>query len=167
MTTRCIFAFLDIEDINEIHIRMSECRNPALNMRNFIPPRFYDRFMALNKTCTEARRNDPNLKTQIWFGSNDLEVLTKEKGSGDPYTNISLQEWLGDISIPEYDHSRKWIPKLDRPPCIRIVYNGPEVDPLETHSSKKHQISRQDSHEEYKKQKKNTSTSGSSSEDSS
>ena len=51
-----IYVAIDnIDDIMEIHIRMSECRNPELNTRNFIPPGFYERFMELNRRCTAAQ----------------------------------------------------------------------------------------------------------------
>ena len=70
----------NLEHIKEIHIRMAECKNPELSMNNFIPPGFYDRFMAANSKCSEVRKKNPDIKTQIRFNESDIEILTKVRG---------------------------------------------------------------------------------------
>ena len=41
--------------------------------------------MYLNKACSEYRGLYPKIKTQLRFGSHDVEIMMKEKGSKDPY----------------------------------------------------------------------------------
>ena len=78
-------AFADIQDIREIHTRIAESRNNEVLTRDFIPPQLYERFRELNRVCSEMRRQDKTIKTEVRFGATDLEVFTKTRGSKEPY----------------------------------------------------------------------------------
>ena len=83
-------VFDNLDHIKEIHLRIVKCRNPELATCNYIPPGFYDRFMAANIKCSEVRQEDPEIKTQIRFNNSDIEVLTKTRGSNKPYRSVNL-----------------------------------------------------------------------------
>ena len=79
----CVFA--DLQDIWEIHTRIAESRNNDLMTRDFILPQLYERFRETNRICSEIRNHDKTINTQVKFGTADLEVLIKERGSEAPY----------------------------------------------------------------------------------
>ena len=54
------------------------------------------------------------------FGNKDLEVWTKEKGTDEPFAQISLREFLGNDSIPDYEDDIKWRKVKDRAPRRRV-----------------------------------------------
>ena len=78
-------AFKDQYTIREIHMRLAESRNQKVKTREFIPLQLFEHFMELNRICTENWQLDPNIKTQIRFGEEDLEILTKIRGEVAPY----------------------------------------------------------------------------------
>ena len=151
-------AFNNLDHIKEIHIRMSECQNPQLNTRNFIPPGFYARYMAASHKCSEVRKNNPETKTQVRFGAVDIKISVKTRGTSEPYRSVELLAFLGKDPLPEFDHTRQWKSRSDRPPRRKIVYDPVPIQP--TGRSSKHPLSRQNSKEASKKQK-NASGSGS------
>ena len=147
-------AFKDKEHIREIHQRMAECRNPELSTRNYIPPGFHARYMAVNKKCTETRQKFTDTKTQLRFGDHDIEVLTKERGTEEPYRSVELDDFMDGTQLPPFDHSKKWSQRTDRPPRRKINYGRQSEDPLTLYKpTNKHQLSRQNSTEEPKRQR--------------
>ena len=108
------FAAGNKELLTEIHKRKAESRNDEVELRNFIPPQMYSRYISLNKICTERRQQNKDLKTQLRFGMRDVEVFTKTKGSGEGFKKVELNDFLGDNYIPPYDHNIKWKRKEDR-----------------------------------------------------
>ena len=78
-------VFEDQGDIREIYSRIAQSKNDDLATRNFVPPQFFNRYMHISAKCKELRENDPAIKTQMRFGKHDVEVLTKTRGSRDPY----------------------------------------------------------------------------------
>ena len=155
-------AFDNLDHIKEIHLRMAECQNPELGTRNYIPPGFYERFMAINRKCTEVRAENKNVKTQIRFNEKDIEILTKERGSNEPYKTNDLETFMGNTPLPEFDHTRKWTFRSDRPPRRKITYDRENTDPLAIHKeSGKHQLSRHSSLEDKNKKSKHDISSSS------
>ena len=63
--------------------------------------------IAINKICTQRRSEDQNLKTQVRFGNRDLEILTKMKGSKEPFSKVALKDFVGDMESPEFDEKIK------------------------------------------------------------
>ena len=64
--------------------------------------------------CKERRDLDQDLKTQIRFGSKDLELYLKERGSEEGFRKTSLREFLGKEQLPKFDHSVRWRRKVNR-----------------------------------------------------
>ena len=104
----------DHEVISEIHKKIAACQNPEIYARNFVPPQFFDRYIGMNKMCAEWRFNDKNLKTQLRFSKSDIEILTKIKGTDEPYRLHKLTEEQTKL-IPKFDHGRVWTKRTDRP----------------------------------------------------
>ena len=107
-------ALEEHEDVREIFIRKAECKNERMEIRNYIPPGFYERYTTLSRMCTESRREDPDLKTQICFNKKDVEVLTKRRGSGEQFQTVKLDEMFDMEKVPEFDYEIKWRGRPDR-----------------------------------------------------
>ena len=114
-------AVEDDEQIKNIHRRKAECRNDDIIIRNFIPPQIWKRFMELNRICGERRKIDSNLRTQIRFGKQDLELLVKERGTDEPFRFVNLETFLENDVLPGYDYNIKWEHKPDRPPRRKVT----------------------------------------------
>ena len=109
-------TFADLDSIKEIHRRVAEIRNDEIMIRNYIPPQFWERYRHLSQFCSDLRSNDSNLKTRIQFSDKDLEVLTKQRRSDEPFKILELKEIESKGSIPKFDHSISWKRRSDRPP---------------------------------------------------
>ena len=108
-------------DIKDIYFRKAECRSDDMIVKCYFPPKFFDRFSALNKIFSERRAEDNNLKTQLRFGDRDFMILTKEKGSTESYRIADMVDFIGDATIPKIDMSIKWKITSDRPPRRRVA----------------------------------------------
>ena len=115
-------AFTDKSDIAEIYARIAESQNKDISTRSYIPPQAFDRYMMLNRKCKDLREHR-NVRTQIRFGKDDLEIYVKDKDENTPYTKIDLSEVTDMKMLPGYDLSKKWTTKKDRPPRRRINYD--------------------------------------------
>ena len=49
--------------------------------------------MHLNKICTEKHEADEDLKTQLRFGRNDVEVYTKRKSENQGFWLVNLSDF--------------------------------------------------------------------------
>ena len=112
-------------DIKDIYARKAECRSDDTTVKIFIPPQYYNRFSALNRICADKRSRDESLKTQIRFGDKDLMILTKEKGSQEPFYSEDLESFIDGEELPEVDMSIKWRFHEDRPPRRRVATPPP------------------------------------------
>ena len=77
-------------DIKDIYRRKAEIRRDDIYIRTYIPPQFFSRFTAINKICKDKRYENPEIKTQVRFGQDDLEIFTKYKGSEEPYEKVDF-----------------------------------------------------------------------------
>ena len=108
---------LSSEDaIRNLYIRKAEMRLEDITLRTYIPPNFHERFMGINRICTERRSLNPLLKTQLRFGKRDVEIYTKIKGDDIGFRKVSIEDFIGDTTIPDFDRNIKWKRYLDRPP---------------------------------------------------
>ena len=108
----------DQDTIYDIRRREAERQHPDIFLRDFIPPQFFARFCALNRLCKELRENKTT-KTQLRFTTTDFVILTKPRGSQEPYRRRELtREEKKDI--PPFDHSLVWRKKTERPPRRRL-----------------------------------------------
>ena len=114
-------VFGSIETIRDIHWRVAEVRNKEIVVKNFIPPQFWSRYMYLNKACSEYRGLYPKIKTQLRFGSHDVEIMMKERGSKDPYKKVTYGEVTDPSGVPGYDHSIKWTQRQERKPRRKLI----------------------------------------------
>ena len=107
------------DDIREIHVRCAEVKN----IRNFIPPQFHSRYMGINRICSEMRSNDKDLKTQLRFGNDDIDILMKSRKSGEGFKKVKITDLPDYKSIPEYDYDIAWKPKQDKQPRRKVREN--------------------------------------------
>ena len=78
----------------------------------------------MSKKCKEIRAANTDMKTQLRFGEKDIELLVKERGSDEPFGVVNNGDFMDPIAIPDFDHSKKWIFRGDRPPRRRIDYSS-------------------------------------------
>ena len=95
-------AMSNQEHIRELHVRRAECQDDSITVRNFIPPNYYDRYMALNRICAEKRAVEPDLKTQLRFGKTDVEVFIKYRGEPMGYKVTKLEDFTDTSQLPPF-----------------------------------------------------------------
>ena len=117
-------AFNNTADIYEIRLRIAECKNRDIIARNFVPPQIYYRYMFLSKICTQLRSSDDTIKTQLRFSQTDVDILTKTKGTEDPFKSIPLSHLTEVNDIPKYDHTRNCKHRVDIPPRRKVIYSS-------------------------------------------
>ena len=118
------FAAGNAKLLREIHYRKADSRNNDIIVHNYVPPSFYNRYMAISKECTRRRSEEKDLKTQVRFGSRDVEVYFKQRGEQDGYRQIKLEELMSGTNLPSFDYSAVWrktreqeLQKMDRLHC--------------------------------------------------
>ena len=74
-------ALDDLKTGKEIRIRIAEREDPRIYARDFIPPNFFDRYVALSWFCKEIRDNDRRIKTPNEVWETRCRSLDKNKGS--------------------------------------------------------------------------------------
>ena len=109
-------AFANEEEVRGIFMKKAELRNDNITLRNYIPPSFHDRFMHLNAICTEKRKAEPGLKTQLRFGRRDIEVFVKTRGEEGGFKKVKLEDFTDVSGIPEYNHEIRWKRYVDKLP---------------------------------------------------
>ena len=81
-------ALGNMDLLKEIYIRKAESHNDDIFLRNYIPPSFYEIYMAVSNICSERRTQDKTLKTQMRFGPKDIEILVKTKGGKEGFKEV-------------------------------------------------------------------------------
>ena len=107
------------ETISEIHKRIAERQNPEIFARNFIPPQYFERYCALNRLCRNMRDVDTELKTQLRFRKMDIDILTKQRGSEEPFKIFKVDEKVME-TIPKFDFSVRWVWKEEKIPRRKL-----------------------------------------------
>ena len=125
-------VFEDLDTIREIHWRVAEIKNPIIVIRNYIPPQFWRHYMFLNTECTRYRGNYPEMKTQLRFGSRDIEVLVKVKGTSEPYKHVPYEEITDPREIPYFESNIRWTQKTERPVRRKLEVFRQVDDRMET-----------------------------------
>ena len=151
-------ALADKKDVKVIYVRASQCKHEEVTTRNFIPPQFYKRYMFLSRKCADARKESENKsKTQIRFSKNDIEVMTKMKGSSEGYKVIQLSEICDVDDIPKFDNNIKWRKKSSRQHQDRLNESSARGQPPSMNRATQHVISRSNSLNEAPRKKLKTS----------
>ena len=70
----------DQDELRDLHRRVAQAQNDEIQMRNFVPPQFFMRYMFLSKVCKNKREEDDMIKTQLRFGKSDVECGPKPRG---------------------------------------------------------------------------------------
>ena len=112
-------AMDDQDTLTEMRIRIAELQNPAIFVRNCIPPQYFARYCVMNTICREMREKDKDLKTQIRFAKTDIEILMKCKGTDEPFKVFKLPDDVIN-DVPKFDFSINWIWKEEKPPRRRL-----------------------------------------------
>ena len=55
------------------------------------------------------------MKTQLRFNHDNVEILTKTKGSMEPYKPAPHDRFCDHLTIPDYDHGIAWVVREDKP----------------------------------------------------
>ena len=103
-----------------IRRRIASCRNPAIKQRDYIPPQFFKRYGALSKYAKEMRDGDSGVKTQIRFGTDDIALFTKTRGTEDAFQMVDMSQ----ITLPQIEHNAAWTRHSEHPPWRQV---SPEV----------------------------------------
>ena len=77
-------------------------------IRDYVPPQYHDRYMALVRRAKEKRSEDRTLKTQIRWGHKDAEIYTKHRGTDERFQKAGLLEFMGENELPRFDTTRVW-----------------------------------------------------------
>ena len=128
-------AMSNMEQIKEIHVRKAELRNDTIQVRNYIPPNYYNRYTYLNKICKDKRTEDPDIKTQLRFGPKDIDIFIKYKSEGVPFKLVKIEDFTDANRVPGFDHSIKWKCFLDKPPRRKLGEHRQEDDSARKPSS--------------------------------
>ena len=70
--------------------------------------------MAISSVCKDRRKEDGDLKTQLRYGTKDIEVHIKYRGSGEGFRKTNLREFMGEIDLPSFYHTVRWRKRKDR-----------------------------------------------------
>ena len=62
----------------------------------------------------ELRQKVGGIKTQIRYGTKDVELWTKVRGLYDRYEIMDMTEIEKDSKLPKFDHSLRWKRKQER-----------------------------------------------------
>ena len=119
MTIYAVFSKIDT--IKEIHMRAAEIRNPAIMLRNYVPPQYWARYMHLSRECTNYRYDYPQMKTQLRFGDRDVEIMLKRKGSDEIYKKVPYETITDPRNIPEFEFNMKFNNQRDRPQRRKLI----------------------------------------------
>ena len=107
---------------------------PKIHTKPFIPPQLHNRNADLSKYCYDRRQENPDFKTRIAIGEEDLILYTKHIGEEWKITDINS---FGPISPPEWHKvwPKQHIPQMNSPPKGRYP------------SNKRHRLSESSAHD--------------------
>ena len=80
---------------------LSKGRKLNIRLITKIPQQFWNRNKVLEQNCFNERQKDPNLRTQVRLGRNDLELRTKYRS--EIYWRTTPLEAYGSLPDPEID----------------------------------------------------------------
>ena len=127
------FVLGDQDHIREIHYRRAASCNDDLILRDYVPPQYHARYVAIGKKAAEKRGLDKSLKTQIRWGEKDLEIFIKnrnennEDGDRERFKKTNLQDFMGDTLLPDFDMEIEWKTRRDEKTKKKITFGRKEA----------------------------------------
>ena len=106
--------------------------------------------MHLNRKCTEYRKKYPEVKTLLRFGTKDIELLMKTKGSSEPLRIVPYSTVDDNSNIPKFDNTRKWKARTTIPNRRKKNYN-PDKEQLPSRSNQEEATSPNTTQQGYRK----------------
>ena len=88
----------DIFSIKRIFARMVQMKNPDIKVINYFPPQVWERKRKLEHLLKIARQQNPDLRTQVRMGENDISLFSKMVG--EPFYKWTLLDTYGDLNNP-------------------------------------------------------------------
>lgn len=83
--------------------RLSKNHKMDIKLITKIPKEYWERSKSIENNCTKMRREDPELRTQVWLGYEDLELMTKHKK--DMFWQTTPLDAFGPIEPPCFSSS--------------------------------------------------------------
>ena len=75
---------------------------------HYIPSQFYQRYTTMGRITSDWRRDDRDLKTQIWFIKDDVRLFMKTRGLDELFVEVPMEE----------------IEKHEKLPGSNLMWNG-------------------------------------------
>ena len=123
------FVAEDKDTMKEIHFRRAVSGQDDLVVRDYIPPQYHARYMAVSRRAADKRGDDNLLKTQIRWGKRDIEVFTKTKGTNEQFKRTNLKEFMGPVFLPDFDMDVEWKVNKGDKPRRKLVKEGIKTVP--------------------------------------
>ena len=127
------FVLKDQDHIKEIHYRSAVSCNDDLIIRDYMPPQYHARYVAIGKKAAERRAADKTLNTQIRWGEKDIKIFVKIRsdnntdGEKEHFRKTSLQEFMQDTPLPDFDMELEWKVRKEEKVRKKLVFGGKEV----------------------------------------
>ena len=110
-------------------------QNRRIQIRPFISPQLYQRYVDLSRNLYVARKSDTTLKIQVRIGNQDLTLRIKINNPENPEENTEW-EFIEDLTkfgpISCIDLSRSWttvrVQPITSPPASRTRYLQQEAE---------------------------------------
>jgi hypothetical protein len=107
--------FAEKEDVGKIYRAAKKVKNRHVNLINYIPASFHDRFWAIEAQCYLWRREERKWRPKVWVGREDLLLMRKRR------EDTGYREYpLKDLELPNYNprfaQGQERTEVLDSPP---------------------------------------------------
>ena len=116
------FAMQNENHVKEFYYRKAASQNQDLIIRDYIPPQYHARYMALSAQAAVARSENKNIKTQIRWGDHDVEMFVKSKGNDEQYRKIKLKDFMGSTKLPDFDMAIRWKKFDEQKPRKKLIF---------------------------------------------
>ena len=93
--------FQDEIIVKRLYWNQADFKNDRIKLLKYTPNWAYERNKQLEIRCRLARENDPELRTQVRLGNDDLVLLIKRKGE-DRYKRVNV-EYFGELPCLQFD----------------------------------------------------------------
>jgi len=92
--------------VSQVFKRAATIRKDDLRITNYVAPQIFDRYNTLHLYCKQQRTSNPQLRTKVTLGNDDLVLMTKKVGDSG-YIRQSLNIFR---DLPDFIHDIIWPP---------------------------------------------------------